>query len=108
MAVADRIMRMRIVAAAFFLFTSALFLFAQNTRVEGDRIAVYKQQRELVLQRGGEPARSYKIAPGSVAVAPRLVEIAIRVAPVEHIKTRSVSPVVPLGRPRHFSSLGYE
>jgi murein L,D-transpeptidase YafK len=63
---------MRILAAAFFLFTSGLFLIAQNTRVEVDRVVVYKQQRKLVLLSGGKEVRSYKVALGSEPVGPKM------------------------------------
>jgi len=62
---------MRIVATVFLLFTSAFFLSAQNTRVEVDRVVVYKQQRKLVLLAGGKEVRSYKIALGSQPVGPK-------------------------------------
>ncbi|MGA2233893.1 MAG: L,D-transpeptidase family protein [Terriglobales bacterium] len=65
-------MRMRILAAAFFLFTSGLFLIAQNTRVEVDQVVVYKQQRKLVLLSGEKEVRSYKIALGSQPVGPKI------------------------------------
>jgi hypothetical protein len=64
-------MQMRIVAAAFFLFTSALFLVAQNRRVGVDRLVVYQQQRELVLHAGGEKGG---VIQGSRLAANRLVQ----------------------------------
>ena len=63
---------MRIVATAFFLFTTVIFLIAQNVRGDVDRVVVYKQQRKLVLQSGGKEVRSYKIALGSEPVGPKI------------------------------------
>jgi murein L,D-transpeptidase YafK len=62
---------MRIVKTAFFLFTSGLFLIAQNTHIEVDRVVVYKQQRKLVLLSRGKEVRSYRIALGSQPVGPK-------------------------------------
>lgn len=65
-------MRMRIVTNTFLLFMSALFLIAQNTRVEVDRVVVYKQQRKLVLLSGGKEVRSYNVALGGQPVGPKI------------------------------------
>jgi murein L,D-transpeptidase YafK len=63
---------MRILTAALFLLTSGLFLTAQNTRVEVDRVVVYKQQRKLVLLSGGKEVRSYTIALGREPAGPKM------------------------------------
>jgi murein L,D-transpeptidase YafK len=62
---------MRLLAAGFILFTSGLFLFAQNASSGVDRVVVYKHERKLALLSQGKELRSYKVALGGAPVGPK-------------------------------------
>ena len=63
---------MRLLIAVVILFTSGLFLFAQNASVGVDHVVVYKHERRLVLLVGAKELRSYKVALGSEPVGPKV------------------------------------
>jgi len=69
--VTDRIVQMKVLAAAVILLISWPFLIAQQKHVDVHRVIVYKQQRKLVLLSGGKEVRSYKVALGGEPVGPK-------------------------------------